>query len=105
MNKPVPLIDETLGATGIPRGSQSAPGLVRREHMQLDKVETLDQIKQLSIWELMAFAHVITGPGGKCMCGVYDGTPMRCQQILAMHMPQPTVPESGFEVRLSPPNS
>lgn len=32
--------------------------------------------------------HIITGPNGQCMCGIYDGRSWTCPQILAALEPQ-----------------
>ena len=40
------------------------------------------------LFDVAGKVHIITGPNGMCMCGVYDGRPITCLQILAQVSPE-----------------
>jgi len=49
--------------------------------------ETINDLHQLTIEEIVARSHVIIGPNGQCLCGVYEGVAFHCSQILKMKWP------------------
>lgn len=40
------------------------------------------------LFEIAGRVHIIVGPNGKCMCGIYNGIAMTCLQILASVSPE-----------------
>jgi hypothetical protein len=55
--------------------------------MQLSEIKTLGEIAKLDYETLANATHIITGPNGRCMCGVYDGRGVTCKEIWRMHFP------------------
>ena len=64
---------------------------------KLKNIQTRQQIEALHLTDVLPSSHIIIGPGGKCLCGMYDGQPLFCQQILAWMGPQPIVREETPE--------
>lgn len=50
-----------------------------------EEAKTVQNLIDLSRQELANRVHIIVGPNGQCMCGMYDTMPMGCADILALH--------------------
>ena len=48
--------------------------------IDLNSINTIAQLGELKLDDLNL--HIIVGGNGRCMCGIYDGIPMSCWQIV-----------------------
>jgi len=54
----------------------------------METPQNLNDLDQMVFSDVVRNVHIIAGPNGLCLCGVYDGTPMRCGEILARMSPE-----------------
>lgn len=54
---------------------------------QLWEIESLDELDDVRLCELVRHVHIVVGDGGRCLCGTYGGKAMSCSDILKMKSP------------------
>lgn len=57
---------------------------------KLAEITTFKQVDALRLPDLIKHLHIIIGPNGMCLCGVYDGQALTCAEIVSM---------KSFEIR------
>lgn len=55
--------------------------------MKPHDVKTIAELHDLRFDDILPFSHIIIGANGKCMCGIYDGQPWTCSEIIKLRFP------------------
>lgn len=54
----------------------------------MNEPNTQAEIEALALSDIAPQLHIIVGGGGRCLCGMYDGQAMSCQDILFRKSPE-----------------
>ncbi len=56
--------------------------------MKVQECKTIHDIHNLRWGHILPNTHIIIGPNGQCLCGIYDGVEVRCYDLIITLHPE-----------------